>query len=141
MGLDMYLEARKYVDGEEDSERLEVHGMRVRTLVYEAMYWRKANAIHRWFVENVQDNKDDCGYYYVSREQLKELLTACQKVLTYPTMAQELLPTRDGFFFGSTDYDVDYLDDLKQTAEGLTKILDWYTDDDWSWVFYYHSSW
>lgn len=141
MGLDMYLEARKYVDGEEDSERLEVHGMRVKTLVYEAMYWRKANAIHRWFVENIQDNKDDCGYYYVSREQLKELLTACQKVLTYPTMAQELLPTRDGFFFGSTDYDVDYLDDLKQTAEGLTKILDWYTDDDWSWVFYYHSSW
>ena len=23
--------------------------------------WRKANAIHKWFVDNVQDGVDDCG--------------------------------------------------------------------------------
>ena len=27
----------------------------------EVGYWRKANAIHGWFVRNVQNGKDDCG--------------------------------------------------------------------------------
>lgn len=44
-------------------------------------YWRKANAIHRWFVENVQNGVDDCGYYEVSKEQLEELLDVCNQVL------------------------------------------------------------
>lgn len=45
-------------------------------------YWRKANEIHNWFVENVQDGVDDCEYHEeVTKEVLEELLTTCQKVL------------------------------------------------------------
>jgi hypothetical protein len=40
-----------------------------------------------------------------------------------PTKAQELLPTTDGFFFGSTDYDEYYYKDIKQTIVELEKIL------------------
>lgn len=29
----------------------------------EAIYWRKFNAVHRWFVNNVQGGKDDCGIH------------------------------------------------------------------------------
>ena len=43
-------------------------------------YWRKANAIHKWFVENVQDGVDDCGRYEVTKEQLQELLKICLMV-------------------------------------------------------------
>lgn len=43
--------------------------------------WRKANHIHFWFVENVQDNEDDCGYYEVTKEKLIELRDLCKKVL------------------------------------------------------------
>ena len=28
----------------------------------EVMYWRKANYIHNWFVENIQNGSDDCNY-------------------------------------------------------------------------------
>ena len=48
----------------------------------EVGYWRKANAIHRWFVENVQDGNDDQKEYRVSEEQMKRLLDAVNKVLT-----------------------------------------------------------
>jgi len=38
-------------------------------------YWRKANQIHNWFVDNVQGGDDDCREYGVSIEHLKELLS------------------------------------------------------------------
>ena len=63
MGLDMYLNAKRYVSNysEADAElrdeldKLEpLAGMPIKEIVCEAMYWRKANAIHDWFVKNVQ---------------------------------------------------------------------------------------
>lgn len=49
-------------------------------IIEEVGYWRKANQIHNWFVENVQDGEDDCGYYEVSAEQLKDLLDICKLI-------------------------------------------------------------
>ena len=46
----------------------------------EVGYWRKANAIHKWFVDNVQDGEDDCDYYEVNKEQLEELLNICKLI-------------------------------------------------------------
>ena len=45
------------------------------------IYWRKANQIHRYFVQEVQNGIDDCGYYRVSKEQIEELLRRCQEVV------------------------------------------------------------
>jgi hypothetical protein len=47
----------------------------------ECGYWRKANAIHNWFVQNVQNGVDDCDIYLVTREQLEQLKEACEMVL------------------------------------------------------------
>lgn len=44
-------------------------------------YWRKANQIHNWFVQNVQGGEDDCGIYEVSQAKLIELRDTCQKVI------------------------------------------------------------
>lgn len=44
-------------------------------------------------------------------------------VITNPEIAAKLLPTHDGFFFGSTDYDEYYLEDVKYTFELLSKII------------------
>ena len=45
-------------------------------------YWRKANAIHKWFVDNVQDGIDDCDYHNeVTKEILEDLLDTCEKVI------------------------------------------------------------
>lgn len=89
----------------------------------EVAYWRKANHIHNWFVENVQDGEDDCGIYEVSKEQLEDLLNVCKLVKVNPAVAPEYLPTTSGFFFGSTDYDEYYMQDIEYTIEVLDKVL------------------
>src|SRR3990167_3419055 len=49
---------------------------------FECGYWRKAYQFHHWFAENVQEGKDDCETYDVSREQLQELIDFCKNTLT-----------------------------------------------------------
>lgn len=45
-------------------------------------YWRKANAIHKWFVDHVQGGEDDCQFHReVEREDLEELRDTCKKIL------------------------------------------------------------
>ena len=53
---------------------------RVSHIIEDVAYWRKANHIHRWFVDNVQDGEDDCREYYVERERLRELVNLCKQV-------------------------------------------------------------
>lgn len=68
MGLDMYVVKRRKNDEFRD-ENLE-----------EVAYWRKANQIHNWFVQNVQEGVDDCNYYEVSKDNLERLLKICRVV-------------------------------------------------------------
>ena len=190
MGLDMYLNRCnrkawdfKNVDIDETKENnpklyaeikpyLHERGkyMRWESIFEDVGYWRKANAIHRWFVENVQGGEDDCDYYEVSKEQLEELLDICVQVrdesqvergwvkngetyangkwcpnyvegdvIVNPEVAENLLPTTDGFFFGSTEYDQWYLNDIIDTIEIITKVLET-TDFDLEMIAY-DSSW
>ena len=179
MGLDMYLYAnskrtckdalRAMNDTQEWKDWYAKRGI--------AMYWRKANAIHNWFVENVQGGEDDCHTYDVEPRQLVELRDLCKqvidasklveqtecdpygsaafpvyKVIEDPSVAEELLPTTSGFFFGSTAYDEYYLADLEYTANAIQKMLEHVKevepyrfeherDRDWYVNFQYHSSW
>jgi hypothetical protein len=182
MGLDMYLEKRTYVKNwdwmkSEDRHQIsvqrgghptEIKPERISHIIEQVAYWRKANAIHQWFVDNVQRGNDDCKEYYVQAEQLQDLLSLCTQVLNAselvdgeiangytvedgkkipivesgktvknPSTAQQLLPTQEGFFFGSTDYDQWYIDDIKYTKDTLEKVLAEEPCGD----YYYSSSW
>ena len=178
----MYLEKRTYVKNWEHMKPevrttvtvtrngkavSEIDPTKVKYIIEDAGYWRKANAIHAWFVEHVQDGVDDCGYYLVIDEQLQELLDTVNTILkaselvagkvhvgtsykgdeviehfedgeivSSPAVAQELLPTQSGFFFGSTDYDKYYIQDLKDTKDILEAAL-----ADKHGEYFYHSSW
>ena len=152
MGLDMYLYKKNYIwsgewvnpeakqevivktGGEVDKH---IKPERVKYVVEEVAYWRKANSIHKWFVDNCQDGVDDCRNAYVDREKLEELLDLCKQVKADPDKAHELLPTQSGFFFGSTQYDEWYFEDINNTIEMLEGILSDETGDE----FEYHSSW
>jgi hypothetical protein len=105
----------------------------------EVAYWRKANHIHKWFVDNVQGGVDDCGAYKVTQEQLIQLHNTCNEVLNNPNLAEQLLPTQPGFFFGGTDYYEWYYNDLRNTVQIIDEILEYksYCLDD----LYYSSSW
>jgi hypothetical protein len=111
---------------------------RVAEVVEDVVYWRKANQIHAWFVTNVQDDVDDCKEHYVEQEKLKELLELCKQVQADHSLAEELLPTKSGFFFGSTEYDEYYFADIKDTIEELEKIL---AENNENSNFYYRSCW
>ncbi len=118
-------------------------------VVKKVAYWRKANQIHNWFIENVQDGCDDCDAYEVNQNQLLELLDVCKKVVTHSillgneikdcSVAKKLLPTLSGFFFGDTDYNQWYLQNVQLTIDKLEKILD--TTDFEKQIIFYTSSW
>ena len=57
------------------------------------------------------------------------------KLIEDSTVAQELLPCAEGFFFGSTDYDEGYYNDLVDTKKIIETALQ--SSDS----HYYHSSW
>jgi len=163
MGLDMYLTRRVYVGAnfehnQKEGDKVVINGVnypvnQITELCFKAAYWRKANHIHNWFVENVQDGVDDCKEHYVRIDQLEALLQDCKDSLTYLTTAEyesdstgkvyknidegKLIPTTSGFFFGSTEYDEYYEDQLKYTIEVIEKELKREDECD----YYYNSSW
>lgn len=52
--------------------------------------------------------------------------------------AEELLPTQSGFFFGNTEYTMDYLDDINETIEIVSTALANKVKGE---RFYYHPWW
>lgn len=155
MGLDQYLYAKNYLSpaewrGEEATKDFNfiADAIGCRTFMHTDLpsiqcqvkvgYWRKANAIHQWFVDTCQDGNDDCREAYVSREQLEELRKVCVMVIDNNALAGEHLPTQSGFFFGSTEYDEWYYADLKDTVAIIDRCLNEVPD---TYEFYYGSSW
>lgn len=154
MGLDMTLERRIHIYGMypfygtsgeiniyKDERKIDIPFNRVYSINLQCGEWRKANHIHKWFVENVQDGNDDCGEYCVSIEDLKTLLLTCKKVLKNRNeeVSNELLPTAAGFFFGGTDYDEYYYETIQYTVGLIEHIQETY--DPIVDSFFYRSSW
>lgn len=156
MGLDMYLTRRTYVKNWEHRDPEERHTVtydgplayaidasRVSELVEDVAYWRKSNQIHHWFVENCQEGVDDCRETLVTGDQLRGLYHLCTKLLANRDYdeAQEVLPSQSGFFFGSTDDEDWYWDDLEQTVEQLRPFLGAFEDENWNQSWHYRASW
>ena len=148
MGLDQYLTAKKYVskwnysndykdktitqefqdlipmDAPDITKYSQFAGI---TVEYPVGYWRKANAIHNYFVQTVGGGVDECQEMWVSRELLRDLRERCQDVVTSDNMeekAQEIgLETVSGFFFGDNEYSEWYKDDLLLTIEIIDHVL------------------
>lgn len=172
MGLDMYLEARKYVSKHDYSKfdrandewpppitevfaSLEAAAPEGLTkysdfagiqVSYPVGYWRKANAIHGWFVNECGGGVDECQDIYVPREKLVELRDACMAVASvnagFEAAAEDngLMPT-PGFFFGGYEIDEYYMQDLKFTVEMIDHVLSIIPEGEWDYSFYYRASW
>lgn len=61
------------------------------------------------------------GYTYKNGQKVFNIEQGL--VIKDPTTAKRLLPTEDGFFFGSQDYDQYYLDDIRHTVKVLEEAL------------------
>lgn len=153
MGLDMYLYKKHYVKNWGWMDDHEKHTISVKKgnkkldrikpdricyVVEEVMEWRKFNALHKWFVDNVQEGVDDCKEYFVDEPDLKMLLETLTYVYENKDTAQTILPTAQGFFFGSDEIDDYYWEEVKSTIIQLEDLLD---EDNKDTSFYYRSSW
>lgn len=156
MGLDMFLSKRTYIGANYEhrnvkakisitvnKKKVNINPNKISYIHEEVAYWRKANHIHLWFVENCQDGEDDCRDAHVSVAQLKELIALCKEVLEKKDNAfsEANLPTQGGFFFGSTEYDEYYYSDVEDTIKQLTEAVENVDEKDYHIDFIYHSSW
>lgn len=106
----------------------------------EIIYWRKANAVHRWFCEHLIKPPSNCEHVPVSASELTQLLTTCWQIQSSPDQANELMPVQEGFFFGSTSYDEWYHDQVENTIHGVLDALV-YINATPSAALYYEANW
>ncbi len=160
MGLDMYLEVRKFVPAhnykfenndynrefnQEYVDILEKSGLKPVSAVDSvglsvtetAIYWRKVNSIHNWFIQKCANGVDECQPIYVTREQLEMLLETVTEAIKNKDASA--LPPASGFFFGSVDVNEWYWNDLKFTKRELKHLLA--KPESENLTFIYQASW
>jgi hypothetical protein len=180
MGLDMYLYKENYVrnwDHFKPEERYQItvkknkkvckdiKPERISYIVEQVGYWRKFNALHSWFIENLANGVDECQRIRVDTDDLKKLLEVLKKVKTIMDKSnvvvkvledwngkpydhkvyecedevKELLSPQQGFFFGSYEIDEWYKQDIDQTVVLLEELIN--EDSNGLAEYYYQASW
>mgnify|MGYP001402039501 FL=1 len=174
MGLDMYLRKKTMVNSfwlntpaikeagiKPKITITDIPGIdedKIVQIVEEAAYWRKCNAVHKWFVDNVQDGEDDCAEYEMHDEKLLELVNLCTDIYDFylknrdnhnapnkaaQEYAEGKLPCSEGFFFGGQDYNKYYFEEeIKYTIDALAPVLKCLDEEGFLPTYYvYSSSW
>lgn len=150
VGLDSYFYRKRYVknwehDPVKKKVTLKIDGVaqKLRNPVHlteELAYWRKANHIHKFFVD-LDGGRDECQVIDVSVDDLRVLVDRCKAIQADPSLAATLLPPQSGFFFGNTEVDEYYIESLKNTVEMLEPVLAEVVEGDWATQFEYQASW
>lgn len=107
MGLDQYI--RVFYEDGTDNE----------------YYYRKMNWLRNWMVNNTSlEEGDDCKEIELKIDDIKKLHENCKEVLKNHELAEEILPTVNGFFFGDTEYNEYYFEDVNYVSCDLESMLD-----------------
>lgn len=85
--------------------------------------FRKVNFLVQFFETKFGMEVQNLQEYSVSKPMVEELIDLCEQVLEDNSKARELLPTMGGFFFGSTDYDEYYFDDVEYVLDYCKRQL------------------
>lgn len=85
-------------------------------------YFRKVNFLVKFFEEKGLDVENQTPLE-ISKEDVNDLLSRCEEVLNDHSKGPELLPTMDGFFFGSTDYNSYYYKDVESVRDYIKEQL------------------
>lgn len=106
-------------------------------------YFRKVNFLMAFFAYY-----GNCEYKEIGRDEFKELVEKCTEVYRIGKAnrdedgwkgdlseeaierVSEILPTCSGFFFGSTDYDEWYFNEVGEVLSWAENVLDNYGDDE-----------
>lgn len=106
MGLDQFIVKKR--SGNEEHEII--------------ISWRKENHLQNWFInhtdydEGTQEPSSEFGI-----EKIEELLSDLKNV--NEKNADTIMPTRSGFFYGSTNYDEYYFSAIKNEISELEEVI------------------
>lgn len=151
MGLDMYL----YKITKKADKRYKVGYREIKDVL---CYWRKANQIRGWLVDNgVIEANDNCKQRPIDHKTIGKLVDDCNRIVKlYDTLKAAhhnddpcnteafkkyiecKMPPTQGFFFGSCKVDDFYVKDIRYTADKLKNVLETTTDYD---KIYYSDWW
>lgn len=82
-------------------------------------YFRKVNFLFKYYED--RGKMHDQWYAFTDADDIDDLIDRCEQVLKDHSLAHSLLPTQDGFFFGSTDYDGWYFSDVQDCLKQMKK--------------------
>ena len=111
---------------------------RISYITEEIAYWRKFNALHAFIVNHFADGEDKCQKIFLYDEQLKKIHHTLKTILDDTSLAGELMPPSEGFFFGSYEIDEWYWKDVENAYKVFSEIL---SDGEENREYYYQASW
>lgn len=85
-------------------------------------YFRKVNFLVKYF-ENKGMDVENQRPLEIFKEDAEELVENCKKVLENHDLAEELLPTCEGFFFGPTEYNDWYFESVQDVLNFVENEL------------------
>jgi len=86
--------------------------------------WRKENHLQHWFIINTdydEDTQKPSSPFKVSK--LKQLVNVLKQVYDNHELAEDLMSTRNGFFYGSTDYSEYYFSCINREIRELKELI------------------
>lgn len=133
MGLDMYLDGKKFVwtDWKVPENNPREDGFEVKERVLRLGYWRKHPNLHGYIVETFAGGVDECQDIDMTLENLEQTLAAVKA---------DDLPHTQGFFFGES-LPEDKEPSIKILEDAINWLKDGKTDEKHSRSVTYHASW
>ena len=83
----------------------------------ELLFFTKVNFLLPFF-----DYTENCEDIKINKQQVEDLADTCKQVLK-KLKAKTLLPNTEEFFFGSTEYDEMYFDNIKLVLQRFQHLL------------------
>lgn len=109
MGLDMYLEGRRFFM----KEKLDDNGDKINSMTVEIGYWRKHPNLHGYIVDQFADGIDECQPIPLFAEHIEQIIEA---------ISDSELPHTEGFFFGTSE---ESEEQRTKDIETFAKALNW----------------
>ena len=152
MGLDMYLQARKFIRTQYEGTGDEFRALpkekmddvfEISHVTADVLTWRKNHWVHGFIIENfTDDGEDNCEEIHMDCERLEELAKTLEAWADDPLY----LDTTEGFFFGGDDEEWRDMcrERIPEDVLAIRKVIQWLEEEDfekeWREV-YYQASW
>ena len=102
---------------------LDIYFSRIKKISDDLAYFRKVNFLVGFVEEQTQDYVPNLQGIEFTKEMAEALKDRCELVLANHGLAQILLPTTKGCFFGNYEYNDIYFEEVKGVLDELNNTI------------------